>query len=242
MTEQRLSTPDLDKLSALDTCLIANAIERLDVRLRNEGFISGTARCRFPDLTPMVGYAATARIRTAAPPMTGNRCYYDHMDWWNYVAAVPGPRVMVLEDMDHQPGIGAFVGEIHGAIGRALNCIGCVTNGAVRDLPGLKEMGFHLFSGRISVSHAYAHIIEFGEPVEIGGLTIRSGDLIHGDRHGVQTIPLRIAAEVPAEASAILAEERELIDFCRSPQFSLEELSKRLRSTASRCDLPWRAR
>ena len=92
------------------------------------------------------------------------------------------------------------------------------------------------------MSHAYAHIIDFGEPVEIGGLKIQSGDLIHGDRHGVLTIPLEIAAKIPDEAAKILAEERELIEFCRSPEFSLEELAKRLRDSAGNCDLPWRPR
>ena len=117
----------------------------------------------------MVGYAATGRIRTASPPMT-HRCYYDRMDWWNYVASLPEPRVMVLQDADPKPGVGAFVGEIHATIGVALNCVGCVTNGAVRDLPAVEAMGFQLFAGNVSVSHSYAHIIEFGEPVEIGGL------------------------------------------------------------------------
>jgi regulator of RNase E activity RraA len=232
---------DLEKLSRLDTCTVSNAIERLNVRMRNEGFIFGAVTCRFPDLPPVVGYAATARIRTAAPPM-GQRCYHDRIDWWNYLASVPGPRVMVLEDMDRQPGVGAFVGEIHAAIARALNCIACVTNGAVRDLTAVKSLGVQLFAGSVAVSHAYAHIIEFGQPVEIGGLNINSGDLIHGDRHGVQTIPLEIAADIPAEASRVLAEDRELVEFCASPQFSLEELAKRLSAVSGRCDLPWRPR
>ena len=228
---------DLSRLSALDTCTVSNAIERFRVRLRNEGFVSGAVKCCFPDLPPMIGYAATARIRTASPPMT-HRCYHDRMDWWTYVASVPGPRVIVLEDMDHQPGIGAFVGEIHGVIGQSLDCAGCVTNGAVRDLPALKALGFHLFAGSLAVSHSYSHIIEFGEPVEIGGLKIRSGDLVHGDRHGVHTIPFEIAAQVPARAAEILAEESELIAFCASPGFSLKELSRRLQTNAGACDLP----
>jgi regulator of RNase E activity RraA len=238
---QVLAAADLEKLKTLDTCTVSNAIERLHVRLRNEGFISRAVRCQFPHFSPMVGYAATARVRSATPPLAGNRCYYDRMDWWNYVASVPAPRVMVLEDVDHHPGLGAFVGEIHAAIGLALHCVGCVTNGAVRDLPAVEAAGFHLFAAYTSVSHSYAHIIEFGEPVEIGGLKIRSGDLIHGDRHGVQTIPLEVAVEVPKEACRILAEERELIQFCRSPQFSLDELSHRLRESGALCDLPWRA-
>jgi regulator of RNase E activity RraA len=232
---------DIEKLRALDTCTVSNAVERLNVRLRNEGFVSGVLHCQFPDLPPMIGFAATGRIRTMSPPMT-HRCYYDRMDWWNYVASLPGPRVMVLEDADPQPGLGAFVGEIHAAISQGLGSVGCVTNGAVRDLPAVKALGFQLFAGSLSVSHSYAHIIEFGEPVEIGGLKIRSGDLIHGDLHGVLTIPLEIAADVPAEASRILAEERELIAFCAAAEFSLEELAERLRSRSGSCDFPWRPR
>ena len=149
---------------------------------------------------------------------------------------------MVLQDADPQARLGAFVGEIHATIGLALKCVGCVTNGAVRDLPAVEALGFQLFAGSVSVSHSYAHIIDFGEPVEIGGLKIQSGDLMHGDRHGVLTIPLEIAADVPAEAAKILAEERELTEFCRSPEFSLEELAKRLRRSPGNCDLPWRPR
>jgi regulator of RNase E activity RraA len=232
-----LSAVDLEKLTEVDTCKVSNAIERFNVRLRNEGFVSGAVQCQFPHLSPLVGYAATGRVRTASPPMT-HRCYYDRMDWWNYVASLPEPRVMVLEDCDPKPGVGAFVGEIHAVIGRALKCSGCVTNGAVRDLPAVEAMGFKLFAGNVAVSHSYAHIIEFGEPVEIGGLKIHSGDLIHGDRHGLLTIPLALAAEIPGEAARMFEQERELIEFCQSPQFSVEELSERIRIVSSSCDLP----
>jgi regulator of RNase E activity RraA len=239
MTDQTVVADlNLEKLSAIDTCTVSNAIERLNVRLRNEGFVSGCLTCRFPNLPPLVGYAATGRIRTTMPPMA-HRCYYDRMDWWNYVASLPEPRVMVLQDVEPTPGVAAWVGEIHAAIGHALNCAGCVTNGAVRDLPAAEAMGFKLFSASVSASHSYAHIIEFGEPVEIGGLKINSGDLIHGDRHGVLTIPLNVAAKVPEEAARIREEEDELVQFCRSPQFSMRELSERIHKAASANNPPW---
>ena len=218
-------------MQGLDTCTVSNAIERLNVRLRNEGFISGAVRCRFPNLNPMLGYAVTGRVRSSVPPMTA-RCYYDRMDFWTYVASQPAPRVLVLEDVDPHPGFGAFVGEIHATIGLALDCIGCVTNGAVRDLPETQALGFHLFSGRVAVSHSYAHLIEFGEPVEIGGLKIVPGDLLQGDVHGVQTIPLEVVRQIPEEASKVLAAEDELKRFCRSSQFSLEGLSEKLKHAA----------
>lgn len=160
--------------------------------------------------------------------MTG-RCYYDRMDFWSYVATIPEPRVIVLQDIDHMPGVGAFFGEIHATIAQSLKCEGYVTNGSVRDLPSVKALGFHLFSGSVAVSHAYAHLVEFGEPVEIGGLKIKPGDLLHGDCHGVQNIPPEVISEIPQQAERILDAEGELIRFCRSAQFSLQGLSNKLR-------------
>lgn len=229
-----VSRSELDALRDLDTCTVSNAIERLNVRLRNEGFVSGAVRCRFPSFKPMLGYAVTGRIRSSLPPMAG-RCYSDRMDFWSYLASLPAPRVMVLQDVDPRPGFGAFVGEMHANIGLALDCIGCVTNGAVRDLPAVQALGFHLFSGRLAVSHAYAHLIDFGEPVELGGLTIRPGDLVHGDVHGVQTIPLAVVKHIPKEAGKILCSEEELKEYCRSPRFSIESLPDKLKQAATDC-------
>ncbi len=223
-----LSPGDFEKLRALDTCIASNAIERFGVRMRNEGFVLGSVRCLFPQFAPMLGYAATARFRSSTPPISG-QCYHDRMDWWSYLASVPAPRVMVIQDADHSPGTGALVGEMHAAIGLAVGCVGHVTNGAVRDLPAVEALGFHLFAGSVAVSHAYAHIVEFGEPVEIAGLKISQGDLMHGDRHGVHVIPLSIAAEVPKMAADIQRRESELVGFCRSSRFSLDGLAQQLR-------------
>jgi regulator of RNase E activity RraA len=161
--------------------------------------------------------------------MKGSR-YYPRIDWWSYLSSLPEPRVIVIADIDDPPGVGAFMGEIQAAIGKALSCVGCVTNGAVRDLVSVNALGFSLFSGSVAVSHSYAHIIDFGGPVEVGGLTIQPGQLLHGDRHGVHVIPLEIAQEVPAMARRIQDEEREFLEFCRSGEFSLQELSVRMQS------------
>jgi 4-hydroxy-4-methyl-2-oxoglutarate aldolase len=224
MVTHALTPADFARLKALDTCSAANAIERLDVRPRNEGFVHGTARCLFPDLPPTLGYAVTGRIRSSAQPISGG-CYYDRIEWWGSFQNVPPPRVMVLQDIDQVPGFGAFVGEIHANIASALHCVGCVTNGAVRDLGPIETLGFQLFAGGVSPSHAYAHLVDWGQPVEIGGLRIGPGDLVHGDRHGVHTVPLMVAADVPRVAIQMGREERALIDVCQSPEFSIEVLS-----------------
>lgn len=229
-----VGSADLDRLRAVNGCTLSNAIESFRVRLRNEGFISGVVSCRFKTFPPMVGYAVTGRIRTSFPPMRG-RCYYGRIDFWRYLASMPEPRVMVLQDVDPHLGLGAFVGETHAAICQALDCIGYVTNGSVRDLPAVKQLGFQLFSGSVSVSHAYAHLVEFGEPVEIGGQKISPGDLLHGDRHGVQTVPTEIVADLPAQVEKVLSAKKDFKEFCRSSQFSLDTLEEKLKVAGLDC-------
>jgi len=218
-----LTDEQLEGLRKLNACLLANAIETFHQRLRNEGFMIGGPHCLFPQLPPMLGYAATIRIRGSAPPLA-NRIYPDRTDWWDYILSLPAPRVVVVQDCATRPGVGSLLGAVHVNILRALGCVGAVTNGSVRDIPEAEALGFPLFAGHVSVSHAYVHIVEIGGPLEIGGLKIQSGDLLHGDLHGVQSIPLEIAAQVPAAAAKIEAVEEALISVCRSDGFSLEKL------------------
>jgi len=225
---EKLGRTDFEKVRKLDTCTVSNAIERLKGRMRNEGQVSGDAvHCIFPGLSNVLGYAATGRMRSTTEPVTG-RAYHENIGWWRYVSSMPEPRVLIVEDDDPYPGAGALVGELHAEIGKALHCVAFVTNGSVRDLPAVEAIGFQLFAGSIAVSHKYAHIAEFGKPVEIGGLKISPGDLIHGDLHGVHTIPLSIAAEIPEMASQILREEQELKRLCRSAGFSVRKLEEKL--------------
>jgi 4-hydroxy-4-methyl-2-oxoglutarate aldolase len=218
-----LTDEGLDALRQFDTCMVANAIESFHVRLRNAGFADASVRCMFPDSPPMVGYAATARLRSGEPPIVGGT-YSDQVDVWNSILEVPPPRILVLEDMDDPPGRGAFVGDMHAAILKALRCVGYVTNGAVRELPAVQTMGLQLFGGSVAVSHAYAHIFEVGAVIRVGGMEVRPGDLLHGDRHGVLTVPADVAAKLPGVAGRLQRAEQEVIDFCRSPDFSVTKL------------------
>ena len=231
MRHRPLPAEDLEALRRIDSCTLSNAIEALNVRPRNEGYLQNTVSCIFPKLPPIAGYAVTGRMRSASPPVDG-RCYYEHIDWWRYVASVPVPRIIVLHDADDPPGIGALFGELHARISMALNCVGYITNGRVRDLPGIQRLGFQLFASGLSVSHAYAHVVEFGHPTEIGGLRIHSGDLLHGDLHGVQVVPPEFAAKLPELAAKVLSGEQELIQMCLDGNFSIERLAATIREHA----------
>ena len=116
---------------------------------------------------------------------------------------------------------------------RRLHCVGVVTNGSVRDIPAARSAGFHYFAGSVAVSHGYVHIVDFGQQLEIGGLKVASGELLHGDLHGVQSVPLSIAPQLPAAAAAIREHEQALIALCRAPDFTLEKLRQFLASSRS---------
>lgn len=224
-----LTEEELGALRQFDTCMIANAIEQFNVRLRNTGFTDGRVRCMFPDAPPMVGYAVTGRLRSGAPPIAG--VFRDRGDLWARILEMQAPRILVLEDVDEQPGRGAFLGDMHAAILRALGCVGYVTNGAVRELPSVHSIGMQLFAESLAVSHAYAHIFDIGVPVTIDGMEVHSGTLLHGDQHGIVTVPAEIAVEVANVAARLQRSEREVIEFCQSRNFSIEKLGALMKRT-----------
>ena len=224
MEAKRPRVAAVEEFRQLSTCIVSSAIENFRVRLPNTGFADSHIRCIFEDLPPMAGYAATARIRSASPPMEGDGYHYARTDWWDHILSIPSPRVVVLEDLDRPSGLGAFLGEVNANILTALGCAGVVTNGSVRDIREIRPLCLPLFAGNVAVSHAYAHIFDFGGSVVVGGLEIHPGDLIHGDLHGVQTIPLEIADRVPAAAREIQKERDRVVRLCHSADFSVEQL------------------
>jgi 4-hydroxy-4-methyl-2-oxoglutarate aldolase len=221
-----ITSGQLEELRSLSTPVVASAIEFFRLRLPNTGFCNSTIRCIFKHRSPVAGYAVTARIKASSPPMEGQGYSYERTDWWNHILSIPAPRVVVIEDLDCPPGLGAFIGDVYSNILLALGCVGLVTNGAVRDLDEVRPTGFQMFAGNVAVSHVYAHILDFGGPVTVGGLAIQPGDLIHGDPNGVHTIPLEIAEQVPSVAQRIHQRRQRLIKECRSANFSVEELRR----------------
>jgi 4-hydroxy-4-methyl-2-oxoglutarate aldolase len=222
-TAQPLPHATIEAIRQFDTCTIANAIEHFRVRLRNEGFTRPGLQCVTGGSPHLIGYAATCRVRSADPSMSGN-AYADRTDWWEKLGLMPVPRVVVFQDLDADSSGASIIGEVHAAILKAFQCEGVVTNGSVRDIPAVSRMEFPMFARAASVSHAYMHIVDFGTPVEIFGLPVKSGDLLYADIHGAVSIPHEIAARIPEAAAQIRAKEREIIDLCQSPGFSLKKL------------------
>ena len=169
----------LEKLRELNSCSVANAVETFGVRLRNTGFTDSSIRCIFQDFPRTVGYAATVRVRTSDPPMEGESYYY-RLDWLDHVLSIPAPRVLVVQDIDRHPGLGAFIGDVHSNILAAIGCIAVVTNGAVRNVSEAEALHFQMYAGTSSVSHAYAHVFDFGAPMDVAHMQVQPGDCFMG--------------------------------------------------------------
>jgi regulator of RNase E activity RraA len=214
----------LEALRRFDSPTLSNAIETFSIRPRDEGYMSMDVRCLFPELGPLVGYAATATIRAR-----GRSAHGDQTALYQHVREVPRPCVVVVQDLDEPPGCGSLWGEVNATIFGALGCAGCVTDGCVRDLKEARAMGFQFFARGPGVSHAYVRVETAGVPVTVGGLRVTPGDLIHADQHGVLLIPRKIAAELPAAADRVVAAEQSLLSWVRSSDFNADELIERRR-------------
>ena len=216
----------LEQLRAVDTPTICNALEIIDAKYRVTGFTTKPLVCPFPDLPPMVGYARTATIRsTHSNEMEGKAGKAQRVAYYEYVASGgPAPSVMVIQDLDGADvGFGAFWGEVQSAVHRGLGCEGVVTDGCIRDIPQWAP-NFQALAGSVMPSHAWVHLADFGSQMRVSGMTVRSGDLIHADRHGACVIPHAVAGKIPAACDLLARKEAVILGVARGKGFNIEQL------------------
>jgi regulator of RNase E activity RraA len=219
----------LEALARYDTPTICNAMEIVAPARRLVGYTTKPLVCPFPDLPPIVGYARTVTIRSVlASGLSAAEQQARRLAYYEYVGTGHGPRISVIQDIDGTDvGFGAFWGEVQSAVHKALGCLGVVTDGSIRDIAQWAP-GFQALAGSIGPSHAYVHADSFGGEVRVAGMTVRSGDLIHADRHGAVVIPFDVAAKLPEAAELCGRRETPILEIARSPSFSLEKLKAAL--------------
>ena len=220
----------LAQLRAVDTPTICNALEIIDSKYRVTGFTTKPLVCPFPDLPPMVGYARTATIRaTHSNELEGKAGKAQRVAYYEYVAGGgPAPSVMVIQDLDGADvGFGAFWGEVQSAVHRGLGCEGVVTDGCIRDIPQWAP-NFQALAGSVMPSHAWVHLADYGKQIRVAGMIVRSGDLIHADRHGACVIPHAVADKIPAACDLLARKEAVILGVARSKGFNIAQLREAL--------------
>ncbi|CCD93850.1 conserved hypothetical protein [Bradyrhizobium sp. ORS 375] len=233
VTSPAVAPAVLEALARYDTPTICNAMEIVAPDRRLIGYTTKPLVCPFPDLPPMVGYARTATIRSVVKSgMSVEEQAQRRTDYYEYVGTGHGPRIVVIQDIDGPDiGYGAFWGEVQSNVHKALGCLGVITDGSIRDIPQWAP-GFQALAGSIGPSHAWVHAESFGGQVRVAGMTVRSDDLIHSDRHGAIVIPADIAASLPEAAELCARRETPILEIARSADFSLAKLKDALKRSA----------
>jgi regulator of RNase E activity RraA len=202
----------LDFLQSIDTPTVCNLVEVVAPARRGSGYTVKHLHCPFPDLPPIVGFARTVTFKAKDAVPLGQAGYMQkRLDYLDYVASPPRPSIMVMEDLDGEHvGYGAFWGEVQSNVHKALGCLGVVTNGSIRDIPMIAP-GFQMLAGSIVPSHAYVHVVDYGIEVNVHGMAVKSGDLVHADRHGAVVVPIDKIDAMQAALEGLSAREAKII-------------------------------
>jgi regulator of RNase E activity RraA len=219
-----LTAEQIEELRKIDAPTVSNAIEQFEKRPLTAGY-TGTTICNLaPELGVMVGYAVTALLDT----MT-ERAHADSqatLAMWEAIEESPKPVVLVLKDMSSDPTHSVHAGDGMATLAHVLGAEGIVTDGALRDLTGISELGVKTFARGLAASHGNHRILRAQVPVCIDGMDVCPGDLVHGDENGLVTIPLEIADRVAAASREIWEMEERIRQSYLHPDFSLDEYAK----------------
>lgn len=214
----------LHHLKAFDTPTVCNALEIVAPDRRAVGFTTRPFYCAFPAMPPIVGFARTATIRaTEQPALPPADLKAMRLSYYEYVASAPAPTIAVIQDLDPDPGFGAFWGEVNTAVHKGLGVLGCITDGSIRDLDMIAT-DFQLLARCVAPSHAWVSVRSIGEPVTVHGMTVAHGDLIHADRHGAVIIPAETVEMLPLAIDLVTRREAPILAAARSSDFSIEKL------------------
>ncbi len=216
----------LDQLAAHDTPTICNALEVLDPAFTLYSYTKRLLRCSHPERATRVGYARTAAIRTTRPHgESAATLKARQLAYYDYVNAGDAPKICVHPDLDGEAGIAACWGDVMANLHHGMGCVGVVTDGAFRDIPGMPD-GIMMLARGEKPSHGELHMLTFGEPVQIDGLMVRDGDLVHMDRNGAAVIPHDLAAKLPEAIAKVVTRETALIKAAQQRPFDYAAVRK----------------
>lgn len=216
----------LDLLRKVDTPTVCNAIEVAQGKRGFNRFTRGTMHHCKPGDPAIVGFARTAKISGLAPPNEPPEVIRARrMEYFHSMAAGVSPSAAVVEDVDYPNCIAGWWGEVHVAVHKGLGLAGAVTNGVMRDLDVMDD-GFPVLAGSIGPSHGFVHAVEIGTPVNIMGMRVAQGELIHADRHGALVIPEDVISELRAAIDKVIACEAIVLEPARQPGFDIHKLEE----------------
>ena len=218
-----LSGSLLNELLRIDSPTISNAIETLKLRPKHEGFTPNAIRCQFPELGRLCGFAVTAHVETMT--QSNQKHEAEFIDLFRAVEAFPKPAVLVFQEIGPGPEYSAHCGEVMATVFRRVGAAGMVTDGTVRDVAELRKLNFQCFARGTVASHANFRIVRVNIPVQIVGLPVQPGDILHGDENGLISIPKPALSGLLDAVESVRARERRLLDRVIREDFKADDLT-----------------
>jgi len=216
----------LTLLQQVDTPTVCNAIEVAQGKRGFDNFTRGTMQASDPQAPAIVGYARTAKISAQRPSVDPvDEVKARRMTYYKHMAEAARPTIAVIEDVDFPGCVGAFWGEINTTVHKGFGVGGALTNGVMRDLGDLPA-GFPVVAGSVGPSHAFVHVTEIGTQVNVFGLVVEDGDLVHADRHGALVIPKDVTGDLFDAIKTLLATEKLVLEPARAGNFDYDAFEK----------------
>ena len=216
------------QLMEFDSALIANTLGYIDPIPPGDVYLGGSIQCQTPGIAPMVGTAVTCEMDTSSP---GGTHEFDlHYEQLEQMQLIEEPIVWVVKAVGSRPDHECILGDGMAKSLLSVGCIGVVTNGGLRDVAGLATVPFHAFARGRVIHHAALRVRSINQPVEVGGVVIRSGDVIHGSSEGVIKIPKACLDQLPERAAKMRAFEHEAHFIMRQPDIPVRQKPKLVRA------------
>jgi regulator of RNase E activity RraA len=240
----------LQELREFDTALLANTIGYIDPTPPHDYYMGGSIRSLTPTIEPTVGVAFTAELDSSTPTTPGAPAapapQYDFYDQLEDMSKAGLPVVWVVKAVGSRPDHECIMGDGMGKALFASGCVGAVTDGGVRDLKGLMTIPFAVYGRGVTIHHSPLRFRSFNQPVEVGGLLIRPGDVLHANCEGVIRIPPACLDILPAKATAMRAFEHDAHRAMRRTDWNAKQkrdyvmellITYKFRQAAARADL-----
>src|ERR1035437_483499 len=224
----RITADPIIALRQYDTPTICNALELTDSLRHHYGYTKHNMVTVNQNQSPIVGIAYTATMRSMYPaPIQGDEMKTERMKYYEYMFTDENiPKICVMQDLDGvDAGHGPFFGEFNTRVHRAMGFNAIITDGTVRDVPNLPDDVFILCGG-FRPSHGFVHVVSWGGQVNVSGMTVSPGDVVHADIHGAVAFPASWAERVAENAERFVASETPIMQACKTDRLTLEKLRR----------------
>jgi 4-hydroxy-4-methyl-2-oxoglutarate aldolase len=156
----------------------------------------------------------------AGPAYTVRGSGGDNLALHRAVVAAPPSHVVVA---DVEGAAHGHWGEILAVAAQQRGILGLVIDGGVRDRDRLRALDFPVFSRHDSIRGTRKDVAGgLGVPIRLGGVPVRTGDLVVGDTDGVVVVPSERVPAVLEEADRRVAREHDILAALRDGRTTLD--------------------